>query len=296
MSAKTAVTLGLKIVILTLLLVALDRAASVAAGLTDASQAIGPGGEMAGLLIAGALETIVLSYMILRSRWRGWPLVATVFLMFLGMKVFLSLIEAVIFLQYLVDVIPDEAMPKLFLQGVIQIALFSPLAVLVHGRMRGAGEAPGPSPRLVMPRWVWARRLILIAVMYVVIYLSFGLLVARPLAGEAFQEFYGDLRLPGWFFPFQLLRGLMFTALALPVIRMMKGRQWEAGLAVGLAFSVLMAAGLLVPGEFFPTRVRMAHFVEVMSSNFLFGWTLVWLLNRPYGSPLKLSERAAESA
>jgi hypothetical protein len=83
-----------------------------------------------------------------------------------------------------------------------------------------------------------------------------------------------------WIFPFQLLRGLMFAALALPVIRMMKGRLWEAKLAVALLFSVIMAAGLLVPSDIMPDGIRMAHFVEIISSNFLFGWIVVWLLNR----------------
>jgi hypothetical protein len=81
-----------------------------------------------------------------------------------------------------------------------------------------------------------------------------------------------------------MLRGLIWAALALPVIRMMKGRWWEAGLAVALLFSVLMASSLLVPNELMPKAIRMAHFVEVSSSNFLFGWIVVWLLNRHHSS------------
>jgi hypothetical protein len=79
---------------------------------------------------------------------------------------------------------------------------------------------------------------------------------------------------------------MIWVALALPVIRMMKGRWWEAGLAVALLFSILMAASLLLPNEFMPEAIRMAHFWEVSSSNFLFGWIVVWLLNRHHG-PLR---------
>ena len=76
-----------------------------------------------------------------------------------------------------------------------------------------------------------------------------------------------------------MVRGMIWTALALPVIRMMKGDWWEAGLAVALLFSVLMGSLLLVPTEFMPPRIRLAHFVEVTSSNFLFGWLVAWILN-----------------
>ncbi len=78
---------------------------------------------------------------------------------------------------------------------------------------------------------------------------------------------------------------MIWTALALPVIRMMKGKWWEAGLAVALLFSVLMSAQLLLPaGEFMPDGIRLSHFVELLSSGFLFGWIVVWLLNRHHGS------------
>jgi hypothetical protein len=62
---------------------------------------------------------------------------------------------------------------------------------------------------------------------------------------------------------------------------MMHGQWWQAGLAVASLFSVLMGVQLLLPNEFMPEAIRMAHFVEIMSSNFLFGWIVVWLLNRP---------------
>jgi hypothetical protein len=276
--------LGLKVVILTFLLFACYSIAAVAVGLSDSAQATDSTGVVVALLIVSALETIVLSYAIIRSRWIGWRLVVTVFLVFFGVKTFLSQIETVVFLNYLVDIVPAEIIPKLFLMGAITAALFSPLAVLIYGRIKGAEESQEPNQRLVMPwkEWVW--KLMLIAVIYLVIYFLFGLFVFRPLAGEAFQEYYGDLQLPAWIFPFQLLRGLIFTALALLVIRMMKGRWWEAGLAVGLFFSVLMSAQLLLPGGVMPDRIRMSHFVEILSSNFLFGWIVVWLLNRHHGS------------
>jgi len=274
--AKTAVTLGLRVAILTLLLFALLSMDFVRLRVTESAWT-----ARLALLIVSFLDILVLSYPILRSRWTGWRLVAATFLVLYGVMTFLSQIETVVFLQYLVEIVPAEQIPGLFLNGAITAAIFSPLAVLIHGRMREVKEEQQPDQRLVMSwtRWLW--KLILVAVSYLVIYICFGMFVFLPLAGEAGQEYYADLQLPVWILPFQLLRGLIWAALALPVIRMMKGRWWEAGLAVSLLFSVLMGALLLVPTEFMPDAVRFAHLVEVSSSNFLFGWIVALALALP---------------
>jgi len=284
MVTKTTATLGLKIIILTFLLFICYSIASMVVGLTDFAQVSDTADTMVSLLIVCALEVIVLSYPIIRSRWTAWRLVLTIFFVFYGVMTFLSQIETVVFLGYLVDVVPAETIPKLFMHGGIIAALFSPLAVLVHGKMRTTEESPEINQRILMPcrEWVW--KLILIAVVYVVIYVSFGAFVAMPLAGRVFQEYYGGLQLPAWILPFQMMRAMIWTALALPLIRMMKGNWWEAGLAVALLFSVLMGSQLLLPNPYMPDAIRLAHFVEISSSNFLFGWIVVWLLNRHHGS------------
>ena len=62
------------------------------------------------------------------------------------------------------------------------------------------------------------------------------------------------------------------------LVSMMKGRRWEAGLAVALLFAVLMNSQLLIPNPLMPREVRMVHLQETASSNFLFGWLIVWLI------------------
>jgi len=96
--------------------------------------------------------------------------------------------------------------------------------------------------------------------------------------GIEFDGYYADLQLPAWILPFDVVRGMIWTALALPVIRMMKGAWWEAGLAVALLFSVLMGSLLLVSTELMPRTIRQFHFVEMLSSDFLFGSVVVSVL------------------
>jgi hypothetical protein len=59
---------------------------------------------------------------------------------------------------------------------------------------------------------------------------------------------------------------------------MLKGDWRETALAVGVTFSVLMNALLLLPNPYMPEPVRMAHLVETALSNFLFGLLVGGLL------------------
>lgn len=274
---KNLVTLVLKVVFLTVLLFIFHSVAGVVVGFSDASGGGVSGSVMISILLVCFLQSAVLSYFVVRSRFGGWRLVLTVFGVFYGIATVLSQMETVVFLRYLVSVVPAEAIPKLFLQGAIVAALFAPFVVLAHGKMKR--EAQAESALSIFPR-SWGESLgkvVLIAVLYVVIYLAFGSLVFRPLAGKAFEEYYAGLSLPLWILPFQMGRGVLWLALALLVMGTMKGRWWEVRLAVALLFAVLMGSLLLLPNPYMPGGIRMAHLVEVTTSNFLFGYLLVWI-------------------
>ena len=85
------------------------------------------------------------------------------------------------------------------------------------------------------------------------------------------------------------------------VMRITRGSRLEKALATGVLFAVVMTSGLLLPNPYMPFEVRMVHLVETAPSNFLFGALLVWLLGQshdraltgPPGSPsLSLRERS----
>jgi hypothetical protein len=83
-----------------------------------------------------------------------------------------------------------------------------------------------------------------------------------------------------WLYPFEALRGLLWVALAVPVIRTTRGRAWEAGLLTALLFGLVMNDVHLLPNPLMPAPVRAIHFVETASSNFIWGWAIVWPLHR----------------
>lgn len=243
------------------------------------------------LLTVCILETLVLAYIILRSRWAGWRLMTGVFVAFYGVTTFMTQIESAVFITRL----PPGMLPRLFLMGALIAAPFSVLAVLILGKRRADLAATEPNPRLVMPRGEWAWKLAVIALAYVVLYFTFGYFIAWR--NPAVREYYGGTD-PGsllaqmghvlsstpWLVPFQILRAMLWVGIALPVIRMMKGQWLETALAIGLLFSVVMNTQLLLPNPYMPEGVRMAHLLETASSNLVFGFFVGWLLTRRSGA------------
>ena len=246
---------------------------------------------LVALLAVCFLDTLVLTYIILRSRWTGWRLMATVFFVFYGVMTFMSQIESVVF-----HILPAGVLPRLFLMGVLVAAPFSLLAVLVLGKGKAEpATIKEPNSRLLMPANEWAWKLAVIAVAYMLLYSTFGYFIAWR--NPAVQAYYGGIdegsflahmkavfTTAPWLEPFQALRGVLWALVALPVIRMMKGRWQETAIAVGLLFAVLMNSQLLLPTPLMPESVRMTHLVETASSNFIFGCLIVWLLHRHHSS------------
>ena len=247
------------------------------------------GATLFALLIVSLISAAVWTYVILRSRWSCWKLVLAVFFVFFGVGTVMSQIET----AYFVTRLPPGMLPRLFLAGLIIAAVFAPLAVLILGKARGQADQLSDHNRLKMPVRTWVWKLSLIVIAYIVIYFTFGYFVAWR--NPAVRAYYGGsdpvnfishiasvLRDEPMLFLLQAVRALLWTALTLPVIKMMKGDWWEAGLAVALLFGVFMTAPLLLPNTLMPAEVRMAHFVETATSNFLFGWLIVLLLRRRF--------------
>jgi hypothetical protein len=201
--------------------------------------------------------------------------------MFYGVTSLMVAIEAI----YLPETLPSDLVVRLVVNGAITAALFAFSVVLIHGRMKRGKEPQESNSRLVMPwtQWIW--KLALIGLSWVVLFILFGALVFLPLAGQlapAVLDEYASLEMPAWVLPFQALRAMLWAVLALPVIRMMKGPWWETGLAVALAFALLMGGNLLRPTDM-QIGLQAAHLVEVFGENLVFGWVIVWLLHRSHG-------------
>lgn len=248
------------------------------------------------LLVMTASNSVVIAYVVRRSRWSGWTLAMALWLVLYGVTTFMPQIES----AYFVTRLPPGMLPRLFVAGAIVTALVSPLAVKLLGRWR-QGATDVESPRLPLTARDWIVRLAIVVVAYLVLYFGFGYFVAWK--SEAVRAYYGGSD-PGSFaaqfrtvvrdtpmlVPLQVLRALLWVAIAIPVIRMTTGPWWQAALCVALLFAVVMCSQLLLPNPYMPQDVRLTHLVETASSNFIFGWVLVAaLLWRRHGAPMHVA-------
>ena len=72
-----------------------------------------------------------------------------------------------------------------------------------------------------------------------------------------------------------LLPAVLF---ALPVIRMARGMRWQVALLVGLLYALPMNMFHFIPNDLMAPSVRLSHFIETASSNFIFGLLVAGLL------------------
>jgi hypothetical protein len=250
------------------------------------------GATLTALLAVSLINAAVWTYIIRRSSWTGWKLIVTVLLLFYGVNTFMPQVETAYFIQRL----PAGMLPRLFLAGMIIAAVFAPLAVLVLGKARAttveAALMSDRDPRLKMPLVSWLVKLALIIVAYLLIYFTFGYFIAWKNdavrayyngtdPGNIFAHLANVLRDEPLLFLLQAVRALLWAAIAVPVIKLIKGEWWESGLAVALLFAV-MPSLLLLPNPLMPDEVRMAHLLETTTSNFLFGWLVVLILRSDF--------------
>jgi hypothetical protein len=289
MNTKAVLVLAFKLVLLTILMfICIAVAAAIAGAGGDGASGEEAGGMLLPLLAMCVVNVVVLAYPILRSRWFGLKLIATVFLFFFGAQTFQGQIET-IFFSGAFDMSAGQ-IAGVFLMGGLTALFYSPLAVLVLGKVKRRDEPQVREEGLAARGSGLAWRLALLPLVYVLLYFLFGYFVAWQWADV--RSFYsGSSDIEPFFahvagliggdpliFPWQLLRGLLWVGLAVPVILMMKGRRWEVSLALGLLFGLLLTIPLVIPNPLMPPTVRLAHFLETSTSTFVYGWLIGWLL------------------
>jgi hypothetical protein len=296
MKIKSVLVLSLKVIVLTMVMFVLwTIGTSIFSADSALAQQMSPEDAAAAgmmLIVVSLIDTLILTYFILRSRLRGLRLMVTVSLVLYGVKTFLSIIEA---WWFMTDVNAGE-MPGLFLMTVPMAVLFPVIAVWMLGKAKKGEEVDEtPNTRLVMPtgQLVW-KVAFLSVIVYPALFWTFGYYVA--FSNPELVAYYGSTH-PGSFlaqmgnvwaddpfvFLFEIFRGLLWVALAVPVIRTTKGRVWETGLILGLLFALVQNDVHLIPGVM-PPSVRLSHFIETASSNFIFALIATWLLHRKHSS------------
>jgi len=244
------------------------------------------------LFLVSMINALVLSYPILRSRWHGLKLIGTVILVQFGVETFMAQIETLYF-NSAVQMGMAEFV-GIVAAGALRALVFAPLAVFIFGKMKQSVQLEEKKAAVRLSEW--GRRFAALAVFYVIVYFVFGYFVAWQWAETRlfysgttaikpfFTHFRDLFRTDPIILPFQLLRGALWTALAIVIVRMMKAKRWEASLAVALTFAALLSSGIgLFPNPYMPPLVRQSHFFELLSSMLVFGGIAGWVMHSREG-------------
>jgi hypothetical protein len=246
---------------------------------------------MALMLATSFLNTAVLSYAVVRSGFRRWKLVVTIFLVYFGIHTLLSQIETIYFNASLN--IPTREIVSFFLIGFITAVVFSPLAVIILGRFKKTeGFVHVPHTLAKSKADLLARIAIIAIFIYPVLYFIFGYFVlwqfsearvfysGTPQKLPFFSHMASLMQNDPWLYPWQVLRGFIWVGIAIPVIRMSRAKWWETAVLVGLLFAILMNAVHIIPNPYMPGIVSKAHLLETATSNFILGFLTTLLLSR----------------
>lgn len=291
MNTKRFLTWTFRFILLTILYIIIWSIGSmVVAGLIpDKPTEPGLADGIIGLLILSVINTILIVSLIFSLRWRGWRLALLLALAYYGSFTFMTQIETLYFLTGIT--VSPELMAGLFIMGIPVPFIFIPLAVLICGRWKSV-KIDNENTNMVMPKQQFILKLAIIAVVYLVIYWCAGYFIAWQ--NPELRAFYGS---PGEIMPFwehtldkirntpsliilQLVRGLLFAVITIPVIRGSNLKPWPTALLVGLLLAVPHLVHILSNPLMPIASVRFSHMIETASSTFLFGLIVVWLLHR----------------
>jgi hypothetical protein len=118
------------------------------------------------------------------------------------------------------------------------------------------------------------------AASYVVYYLIFGAITFQFFTKQYYPHASDQVAaMGGWFWGYQLARGLLMTLAVVPVIYTLRLPRWQTALIAGMLVWVIGGASpLLVPNGMMGTTQRYIHIVEIMSQNVALGITAALLL------------------
>jgi len=238
-------------------------------------------------IFVSLINALVLSFLIIRSPWRGLKLIGAVILVHFGVETFMAQIETLYFNR----AVQMEAAEFIGIvaAGALRALIFAPIAVPIFGKLKQSEQSEVKLPA-VGP--LWDKHFVAMAAFYVVVYFMFGYFVAwqfedtrlyysgttaiKPFFVHFFDLFF--IEDPVILF-FQLLRGALWTALVIIILRMVRAKRWEASLAVAITFAVFISLPLgLFPNPYMPPMVAQSHFIEVSTSMLLYGGVAGWVL------------------
>lgn len=232
--------------------------------------------EVATYLVA-LLDSVAMAFALMSMEASKGKLFLATFAVFYGVTSLLVALESV----YLGSLFPVAMAIRVAINGAIRGALFSAACVLLLSQLNP--DLPVPqSPRAVMSKWDWTRKIIAGGIIWALLFVLFGFFVYFPLASSLDPvglETELSTNLPAWTLPFQALHGMIWIALTIPMIRIPRVDWKRTALLIASVYGILSAGNLIIPTGMSP-GLQAAHLAEVLGESFVFGIVVAWLFHK----------------
>lgn len=214
-------------------------------------------------------------YIVKHSKWEGKKLLfGTMFVLFM-VYCFMTQIETWFFGNAF-EVLTKMDIILIMITNFIPILVSVPLSIRMF-----RNEFKNPGTESLAETSGFAKKVIILGLIYVVVYFVFGYFVAwqfkdvrvfysgNPVKTGFVEKLILNYKEDAIIYPFQFLRGVLFTLSIMPLVYMMKGK--GKALLISLCLVYLSpAVALIIPNVLFPDTVRWAHFIEMVVSMFCF--------------------------
>ena len=233
---------------------------------------ISPSEALAGfgwILFSCLLVVLVMTWIVMASNTYGLRLVWPMVLMFFGIYTFNVHVETILFQL----TIPQREVVNMMLRGLLLSLIFIPVLLILMDKVKQptALFESIRARRISVVGSIW--KTIVCMIIYVIIYFIAGALVYPYI-----KDFYAEMaHMPAMqhIFFMQLLRGLVYILVVIPIIRIVQINRLATALMIGLLLSILGGvAPLLFPNPYMPAYIRFVHGIEIGISNFVFGFII----------------------
>lgn len=220
--------------------------------------------------LSALVVSIVLAYVVARSRWSGTQLMCAIFVAYFGLYTFIPQSEAMLGIA---GRMPPSSSALLTAQGFLGALLYSFALVALMGRLHEEGvEMESGRLHMGVREWLWKVGLCVV------------LGPAAYLAARApLWPWAQPLLLPPLPHTISLLVGcyLLLIAFMLPIIKMLRGGRLEASLTIGLLLAILAGlAPLAMARLVLPQMFSLGHVVGISMANLLYGLLVGYLFSR----------------
>ena len=223
------------------------------------------------LFLSNLLMASVLTYFVVNSVYWGWKLSLVTFLIYFAISHFNTQIEAIIF-----NVLEPSISIKYILSGAVIALITSYFLVLINDKWKPDNQTKSKTFNISILSWIW--RILLADILYLLFYFIAG--ITLQIIYPEFMDFYQG-KIPSILLIIKtqiFLRGFVFIGIAMLIIMATNLSVARKGILIGSVFAIFGAiAPLLIPDEFMPLNVRVAHGFETSISNFLYGFLLSYL-------------------